>query len=358
MGSVAIEKPAAAGSRLIPTAPMNLSGIARLAAQSPQVRERAGVEYFALESRSALNRESNASMPFAWTLNPYRGCEFACKYCYARYTHEFMELRDGRDFERRIFSKVGAPELLRRELAAFRDRGKPIALGTATDPYQPAEKRFQITRRLLETIAGFEGLDFSITTKGVLILRDLDLLSRIAQRHRLSVHITITTVSERLARRLEPKAPPPRKRLAAIAELVRHAVRAGVSLAPILPGLTDAPSSLEAVVRDAAQARARFLHANVLFLMPSAMAQFMPFLQQEFPALARRYQQLYAHSAYLPEEYKQRIASLVNALRRRYGFEAHTDDPLPTSPMGQLSLPLSGSPCVEAVGPQESCFSS
>src|SRR5437016_7668148 len=129
--------------------PPRLVGIARLAAESPQVRERAEVEYFALESRSTLNRESSGRMPFAWTINPYRGCEFGCHYCYARYTHEFMETRGGLDFERKIYAKVTAPELLRAELQACRDRGLPIALGTATDPYQPAEREFRITRRLL-----------------------------------------------------------------------------------------------------------------------------------------------------------------------------------------------------------------
>ncbi len=333
--------------------PAQRGGIARLAAASPRTKERAGVEYYALESRSALNRESSSAMPFAWTLNPYRGCEFGCKYCYARYTHEFLELRGSLDFERRIFSKVATPELLRRELRAFRDRGLPIALGTATDPYQPAEKQFQITRRLLDVMAGFEGLEFSITTKGVLILRDVDLLSRIAQNHCFSAHITITTTDERLARLLEPKAPPPQKRLEAVTELVRHGIRAGISLAPILPGLTDATSSLEAVIREAARARARFLHANVLFLMPSAMAQFMPFLQREFPGLAQRYRRLYARSAYLPEEYKRRMAELVRKLRKRYGLEPAGDDPPPVPRIGQLSLPLrcsvaTGAPAGEA----------
>ena len=121
------------------TAPSGFVGIARLAASSPKVRERAEVEYFSLPTRSTLNRESSGRMPFAWTINPYRGCEFACKYCYARYTHEFMELRDGRDFERKIYAKVHAPELLRAELREAKDKGLPIALGTATDPYQPAE---------------------------------------------------------------------------------------------------------------------------------------------------------------------------------------------------------------------------
>jgi DNA repair photolyase len=295
-----------------------LVGIARLAAESPEVRARAEVQYFALAARSALNRESSGRMPFAWTINPYRGCEFGCKYCYARYTHEFMEMWDGADFERKIYAKVAAPELLRDELRKARDRGLPIALGTATDPYQPAEKQFEITRWMLEVFAEFEGLEFSITTKSVLILRDLDLLRALSRRHRFSVHMTVTTTSERLARLLEPKAPPPAKRLKAIAELARAGIHVGANLMPILPGITDSPRSLEAVVGAAAQAGARSLYASLLFLMPSAMRQFMPFLERELPRLARRYRRLYARSAYLNGEYKEEIMRLVAKLRARY----------------------------------------
>ena len=158
----------------------SLVGIARMAAQSPLVRERAEVEYYRLATRSTLNRESSGRMPFAWTINPYRGCEFGCHYCYARYTHEFMEMWDSRDFERKIYAKIDAPELLRAELRQGRDKGLPIALGTATDPYQPAERQFEITRRMLGVFAEFRGLDLSITTKSVLILRDLDLLQSVA----------------------------------------------------------------------------------------------------------------------------------------------------------------------------------
>src|SRR5579859_4085036 len=231
----------------------SLEGIARMAAESPQIRARADTEYFALQSRSALNRESSGRMPFAWTLNPYRGCEFGCKYCYARYSHEFLEVWDGLDFERKIFAKVNAPELLRDEVRRARDKGLPIALGTATDPYQPAEKHFRITRKLLEVFAEFEGLDFSITTKGTLILRDLDLLRTISARHRLSVHMTVTTTDERLARLLEPKAPPPEKRLQAVQELAQAGIRVGVNAMPILPGLTDSAWALDNLARRAAE---------------------------------------------------------------------------------------------------------
>jgi DNA repair photolyase len=191
-----------------------------MAHASPRVRERTGFEYFALPARSALNRESSRRKPFAWTLNPYRGCEFGCKYCYARYTHEFMEFHNGLEFERKIFAKLGSPDLLRAELRRARDRGRSIALGAATDPYQPAEKQFQVPRGILKVFQEFDGLDFSVTTKSTLILRDLDLLRPIARQHRFNVHVTVTTLDNRLARLLEPKAPPPLKRLQSVRELV------------------------------------------------------------------------------------------------------------------------------------------
>ena len=307
-------------------APPKLVGIARMAQASPRLRERTGVQYFSLSARSALNRESGGRMPFDWTLNPYRGCEFGCKYCYARYTHEFMELHDGREFERKIFAKLGSPDLLRKELLRARDRGLPIALGTATDPYQPAEKQFEVTRGMLNVFGEFEGLDFSITTKSTLILRDLDLLLPLAHRHRLRVHMTITTVDTRLARLMEPKAPPPQKRLEAVRELAAAGIRVGVNAAPILPGLTDSPAQLDRLARAASEHGAQFLVPIILFLMPSAMAQFMPFLEKEYPQLVLRYRKLYRHSAYLSAEYKDGISRLIAGLRARYRLDGKREE--------------------------------
>ncbi|MGH9325840.1 MAG: radical SAM protein [Terriglobia bacterium] len=315
-----------------------LVGIARLAAMSPELRERAEVSYYSIASRSVLNRESSGRMPFAWTINPYRGCEFGCKYCYARYTHEFMEMRDGLDFERKIYAKTAAPETLRAELRLARDKGLPIALGTATDPYQPAEKQFEITRRMLEALGEFEGIQLSITTKSVLILRDLALLIALASRHSLRIHVTVTTTNGRLARRLEPKAPPPAKRLEAVARLVNAGIYAGVNAAPILPGLTDSPAALENLARAASGAGAKFFHANPLYLMPSAMRQFMPFLERDFPHLVRRYRSLFARSAYLPQDYKEALSARVQELRSRYRLDGSSPPPVPIP--RQLSLCL------------------
>jgi len=327
-----------------PAGKPGLVGIARLAAQSPLVRERAQVEYYRLAARSALNRESSGRMPFAWTINPYRGCEFGCKYCYARYTHEFMEMWDGRDFERKIYAKVDAPDLLRAELRAARDKGLPIALGTATDPYQPAEKHFRITRQMLEVFAEFSGLDFSITTKSVLIVRDRDLLVTIAARHLFSVHMTVTTLDERMARQLEPRAPAPGKRLEAVSALAGAGIRVGVNAMPILPGLNDAPRALEMLARRAAEAGAKFLYGNLLFLTPSALKQFMPFLQKEFPQLVRRYRQLYARSAYLRGEYSEKMRQLLAELRARYGLDGERGEAPVAARHPQMALPFDSPP--------------
>jgi DNA repair photolyase len=315
-----------------------LVGIARMAAESPRVRERAEVEYFRLDSRSTLNRQSGSRMPFAWTINPFRGCEFGCHYCYARYTHEFMEMWDSKAFERKIYFKAQAAELLRAELRHGREKGLPIALGTATDPYQPAEKQFEITRRILQVIAEFRGLDLSITTKSVLILRDLDILRTIAKKHRLSIHMTVVTVDERLARLLEPKAPPPAKRLEAVRTLTDAGIRVCVNAMPILPGLNDSERMLDALAAQAAGAGACTIHGNVLFLMPSSMKAFMPFLEKEFPRLVQQYRKLYARSAYLRGEYPEKISALFKEIRARYGLTGRREDDPATDRRPQMAF--------------------
>src|ERR1700686_957802 len=231
-----------------------LIGIARLASEGESLREGHNVEYFTLPNKSLLNRcVSNRQMPFTWTINPYRGCEFGCRYCYARYTHEFMEMRDGMEFEQKIYVKQHAAGLLRHDL----HRVKPdeaIALGTATDPYQPAERRYEVTRGILEEFALHRGFELGIVTKSNLIVRDLDLLKEVAKTNRLSIHVTVTTLNVDLARILEPRAPRPDLRLDAIQELNQAGIAAGVICAPVLPGITDSPRDLEALVRATAQA--------------------------------------------------------------------------------------------------------
>src|SRR6202047_2697755 len=236
-----------------------LIGIARLASEGESLREGHNVEYFTLPSKSLLNRcVSNRQMPFTWTINPYRGCEFGCRYCYARYTHEFMEMRDGMEFEQKIYVKQHAAGLLRHDLRRVKP-DEAIALGTATDPYQPAERRYEVTRTILEEFALHRGFELGIVTKSNLIVRDLDLLKEVAKTNRLSVHVTVTTLNVELARILEPRAPRPDLRIDAVRQLSAAGLTTGVSCSPALPGITDSPADLEALVRAAAVAGARHI---------------------------------------------------------------------------------------------------
>jgi len=296
-----------------------LIGIAKLAAHGESLRQGHVVEYFTLPARSLLNRCTSARMPFVWTINPYRGCEFACKYCYARYTHEFMEMRDGVDFERKIYVKQQAAWLLRRDLKRVKP-GEEIAIGTATDPYQPAEKHFEVTRGILEELALHHGLAIGIVTKSDLVLRDVELLRRVAEHNSLFVNLTVTTLNTKLARILEPRAPRPDLRLQAVGELNAGGVDAGVICAPVLPGITDAPDSLDALVRSAKAFGAKYIYANPLFLKPCSAAVFLPFLEKEFPHLVEDYRKRFAERAFVSKAYSRRISELMASLRKKHGI--------------------------------------
>jgi DNA repair photolyase len=295
-----------------------LVGIARLAAEGESIREGHDVEYFTLPAKSLLNRcVSKRAMPFTWTINPYRGCEFGCRYCYARYTHEFMEMRDGMEFEQKIYVKQHTAELLRHELRRVKP-DESIALGTATDPYQPAERRYEVTRSILQEFARHHGLDLGIVTKSNLVVRDLGLLQQVAQSNKLSIHITVTTLDTGLARILEPRAPRPDLRVDAVRTLARAGLRVGISCSPVIPGITDSPKDLEAVIRAAAEAGADYVFANPLFLKPCSAAVFLPFLQQNFPHLAVSYRERYKDRAFLPPSYAKRLSALITRLREKY----------------------------------------
>jgi DNA repair photolyase len=309
---------------LIPDSKPPLVGIARLAASGESLREGHAVEYFTLPSRSLLNRCAGVRMPFTWTINPYRGCEFACKYCYARYTHEFMEMRDHTDFEQKIYVKQHAAGLLRQELRQVKP-GEEIAIGTATDPYQPAEKRYEVTRGILEELVRQRDLELGIVTKSNLVLRDVDLLRQVARHNRLRVHLTITTLNVDLARLLEPRAPRPDLRLEAVRKLSQEGIDTGVSCCPVLPGITDSPRDLDALVRAIAEAGARHVFANPLFLKPCSAAVFLPFLEKEFPRLVEGYRQRYQDRAFLPKAYGQRLSQLMAQLRQKYRMASRYD---------------------------------
>src|ERR1700728_838376 len=291
-----------------------LVGIARLAASSPRADAKRGTEYFLLPVRSILNDCNSANVPFRFTVNPYRGCEFGCHYCYARYTHEFMEV-PGDEFESKIYVKQNAGALADRDLATEPVWGEHIAIGTATDPYQPAEREFGATRAILQKMAQREGLSLSITTKSDQVVRDIDLLRRIAERSSITVNMSVTTVRARLARMLEPRAPRPDLRLQAVRKLREAGISAGVLAMPILPGITDSEEDLDALARGAKDTGAQWLAGRGLFLMPASLKQFMPFLDEKFPKLSKQYHEWYGRYENIPEAYRKEIATRVVQVR-------------------------------------------
>ena len=330
-------------------------GIARLAAKAPEAETKRKSaekpEYYILPVKSILNRCESNRVPFEWTINPYRGCEFACKYCYARYTHEYMEI-DGGDFERKIFVKQDAAALLARDVsqkysyaskASGYTKAEHIAIGTATDPYQPAEREYGVTRACLEELAKREGLSVSIITKSNQIVRDLDLLKVIAAKSALSVNITVTTLKPRLARLLEPRAPRPDLRLAAVKQLREAGLHVGVSASPLLPGITDADGELEGVAAAAKQAGAEWFFSGVLFLMPASARQFLPFIEKKFPKLGKQYREWYAKNGYAPEVYRKTASERVLRIRQKFGFSSRPwEGDRPAIGQTQLSFDLQG----------------
>ena len=317
-----------------------LVGIARLAAKSEKLSSKSAVEYFGLPSRTLLNRSSNPAMPFTWTINPYRGCEFGCKYCYARYTHEFMGLADGRLFETKIYAKQDAARVLRNDLKR-RPRGA-IALGTATDPYQPAERRFGLTRAILEVFAAEGGYELSITTKSDLIARDVELLGKVSRSNVLSVNMTVTTMDRDLARKLEPRAPRPDLRLRAVERMAGAHIEVGVFANPVMPLITDSIENLSAVGEAAKKAGAGFFGGGTLFLTPCAQAQFFPFLEENFPDLAERYKQRYGKEPYLRGDYADLIRRRVSEVRRSHGLASAPRTYVPEVGQDEAQLCLFG----------------
>ncbi len=317
-----------------------LVGIAKLAALSPLLEAKRRVQYFSLESRRYIGRTSGRRMPFDWTVNPYRGCEFGCKYCYARYTHEFMEMRDPNDFEQRIYAKEFRAEHFRGELRRI-PRRDGICIGTATDPYQPAERRYRITRQMLEVLAHERGRSLSLTTKSDLVARDVDLLARISERNNLHVFMTVTTTDARLARLLEPYAPRPALRFAAMRTLTSAGVRVVVLACPVMPLLNDSRPSLESVAAEARAAGAQYMYGNVLFLKPCAQKAFFPFLEQHDSRLARKYHERFGKDAgFLKGSYPEMIRRRIEEIRNNYGLTDRPAAYLPDVPEAGEQLKL------------------
>ncbi len=300
------------------------------------------VTYELLECRTVLNKStSKRNRTFFWTLNPYRGCQFGCVYCFARYTHTFFDLHNPRDFERRIFVKHNAPRVLAETVADRHLVGRPVLLGSATDPWQPAERKFEVTRRILEVLRRYPNLTLRILTKSGLICRDIDLLSELGARVPVSVGISLPTVDRPLARKLEPVAPTPEVRLRTLRALSDAGLHAGVMAMPVLAGITDNDAHLEDLFSSARDAGAKFITAGALSLYSASRKSFFPFLRREFPDLWRDYWPVYKDSAYQTNAYSKTLAERVGALKERHGFTIElASRPKPPRPGTQLTLTL------------------
>lgn len=264
-------------------------------------------------------------MPFGWTINPFRGCELGCRYCYARPTHEYLGHCEPAEFEERIYVKRAEPGGLIHQLRRVRDSGLEIALGTATDPYQPAEMRFGITRGILEAMTRVPGLRVGITTKSALVTRDLDLLGRIARDSDLWVNVSIISLDAELLRRLEPRGPRPDLRLDAMRALAGAGVPTRLFLMPVLPLITDGEAGLRTLLDTARSAGAREVISQVLFLRTEMTRRFfLEFLAGQFPWALPRYRNLYPQAGNAPRRYREDVEQRVERVARAVGFPSRS----------------------------------
>jgi len=294
------------------------------------------VEYREEPCRSALNRVQG--MPFGWSLNPYMGCAHRCTFCYVRAFERRADRPSDDRYGASIRVKTNVAEVLRRELARPSWQRDGIAIGAATDPYQPAEGRYKLTRACLEVLAAAAN-PFAIITRGPMIVRDLDVLVEASRRAAVSVTFSIPTLDVEIWRRTEPGTAPPHQRLRALTQLVEAGVKAGVGMAPILPGLSDKPELLAEVVRAARAAGATGVWANMLYLKPGTREHFLSALEQDWPELLPQYENLYARRAYLPAEKTSTVREHVRALARRHGIRDRRRVKLqPPADPEQLSL--------------------
>jgi DNA repair photolyase len=312
----------------------------------------AGMTFYEVYAKSILNKVPAASqLPFNWTINPYRGCTHACRYCFARNTHTYLDLDAGLDFDTKIIVKVNAAALLRRELARPGWKGEAVAMGTNVDCYQRAEGRYELMPGILQALTD-AGNPFSILTKGSLILRDLPLLQRAAEITSVSTAVSVGFIERSVWRDVEPGTPSPRRRLQVCKTLNDAGISCGVLMAPILPGLTDSPAQLAATVEAVAESGARYLSPIVLHLRPGAREWFMAWLEAGHPELIGTYRQLYGRSTYAPKSYSDEIYGQVHELAKRFGIgksgdrlvtraRQHRELPSPEAALDeQMALPL------------------
>lgn len=287
----------------------------------PSAKERADhARYQEIEVKSALAEAKG--MPFRWTLNPYRGCTHACEYCYARKYQRHLELGTGDDFSSVILVKTNLPRVLLREVRHGSWARENVAVGTATDPYQPIEGHYRITRRCLEILIAAD-TPFSITTKGPMVVRDLDLLARAAAGAGCRVYMSVATVDEDAWARLEPGTASPAQRLRAVRQLADAGIDTGVLMMPLVPGITTSRGSIGRTVDAIAGTGVRLIAAGVAHLEEGVRAHFFDFLAREYPALLEGYERLYRGS-YAPGDYSASVKTIVDEARRRYTPRAGT----------------------------------
>ena len=274
------------------------------------------MRFHEVRAKSALNRVPGGSrVPFAWTINPYRGCSHACQYCFARPTHEYLDFNAGRDFDREIVVKVNVPEVLRAELGRPSWKREHVALGTNTDPYQWVEGRYKLMRGIWEAMRDAAN-PCSVLTKSPLLLRDLDLMKEIAARAKFSACLSIPTMEEKAWRSTEPHTPHPRARMEAVAELNRQGIPTGILVAPLMPGINDDPAQVQRILDLADEAGATSVGGQTLFLRGTTRDVFMDWLRTKRPDLVDRYEELYARGSYAPAAERQRIERVLREAPR------------------------------------------
>jgi DNA repair photolyase len=279
-----------------------------------------GMTFFEVHAKSVVNRVPEASrMPFRWTINPYRGCQHACSYCFARNSHTYLDLDAGEDFNTKVVVKVNAPELVRKKMASRGWQGEHIAMGTNVDCYQRAEGRYQLMPGIIGALTQAAN-PFSILTKGTLILRDIELLAAAAEITDVGLNVSVGSVDKDLWRSVEPGTPAPGRRLEACAALNQRGLRCGVLMGPVVPFLSDSPAQLDATVRQIAATGATHVMPIVLHLRPGTREVFFGWLRAEHPELVDRYLELYGRGAYAPKAYQARIAGQVRELATKHGI--------------------------------------
>ena len=321
------------------------------------------IRYYDQPAKGVLNGPEVTGMGF-WSINPYVGCAFGCAYCYARYAHRYVaerktdagsdegheltELPSWLAFERRIFVKRNAAEVLRETLKGHRRgqrpesrgqrkpddsrftihdsrlaklwKGETIVIGTATDPYQPAERTFRVTRGVLEVLAAEKGLSVCIITKSALVTRDIDLLATLSNRSKLTIHLSLITLDRELARRIEPRAPTPEARVRALERLAAANIDVGINVMPVLPGITDRPAMLDAVVRRVKLAGASHVNACALRLQSAARKRYLPFIESEFPRLYSAYRTTFSGGYQMGDAYREGLSRFMRERCRKHGI--------------------------------------